>query len=317
MMRPSTFGVALLLLICAQNVSAFRFLGAQRSEVADFEQRSEADSLMEANDESFWTAQWHALESELLQLQEVVHVIANPVNGTEKAAPGELKNSKSNATIKKSNASTVLPPPKPASAVAPAASDPASDEASKELAKVQGMVKGLTGKAMLAPMLEMLKGLYQEQKKRIGDLNKREQQSKKRFEKEQDEFNKRMNASKAKHDAHRLDDEFFKNETRDYTKQFKYWEGVRSRNKRQYHNALKITHGMMQREKDMIAQYERALKTPLPQATQAKVPEQAPEVDLLQKHKATAKFCREVLVEVHSELARWTSPLRKMDHRLL
>lgn len=317
-------GVALLLLIYAQLVPAFSFLGVQQAEVAGTAERSWTISLTEASDQSFWTRQWYALEDELLQLQGVVSVITTPVNATAHVPAGQPTTSKSTVTIAKSNASKVVGDlPKRVNSNASAARHVASkvatsDESSKVLAKVQGMVKGLEGKAMLAPMLEMLKGMYEEQKKRIGDLNKREQQSKKRFETQKQEFYARMNATKQKHDDHRLNDEFFANETRDYTRQFKYWEGVRARNKRQYHNALKITHGMMQREKDMVAQYERAMKTPVPQkqaAAQAKVPEESPEVVFLQQHVATDKFCQKVLVEVQSELARWKAPVRNVVGR--
>merc|ERR1719213_1218433 len=120
----------------------------------------------------------------------------------------------------------------------------------------------------------MPKGLYDDQKKRIGDINKREEVSKQRFAKEQAEFNKRLKTIKERYEHHKLSEEFYKNETRDYTKQFKHWEGVRSRNHRQFHNSLKITHGMMQKEKDMITQYEKAIamKDPANQHAKAKAP---------------------------------------------
>merc|ERR1719160_774889 len=140
-----------------------------------------------------------------------------------------------------------------------------SPEANR-LTQAENMMKGLEGKAMLAPMLGMLKSMYDDQKKRIGEINKREQKSKERFGKQQADFNARIADIKARHDKHKLSDEFFKNETRDYTRQFKYWEGVRERNHRQFHNALKITHGMMQREKDMIAKYEAAMSMKMPKA---------------------------------------------------
>merc|ERR1719298_18898 len=147
---------------------------------------------------------------------------------------------------------------------------------------------------MLAPMLGMLKSMYDDQKKRIGDLNKREQKSKERFAKQQSDFNAKIKEIKLRHDSHKLSDEFFKNETRDYTRQFKYWEGVRSRNHRQFHNALKITHGMMQNEKNMISKYEAAMSMKMPgEEKKAKTaapakPEEAPEVVFVQQRKAAA-----------------------------
>merc|ERR1719235_1016268 len=60
---------------------------------------------------------------------------------------------------------------------------------------------------------------------------------------------------------HKLSSEFAANQTRDYTHQFKYWEGVRDRAHKQFHNSLKITHGLMAKEKDTIKKYEEALAT--------------------------------------------------------
>merc|ERR1719159_2091355 len=142
--------------------------------------------------------------------------------------------------------------------------------------------------------------MYQDQKKRIGEINKREQKSKERFVKQQADFNKKIKSIKERHEKGKLSDEFFKNETRDYTRQFKYWEGVRSRNHRQFHNALKITHGMMQREKDMISQYEAAMSMKMPEEKKAAPakPEEAPEVVLVQQRKSAAAFIQQTLVEV-------------------
>jgi len=176
------------------------------------------------------------------------------------------------------------------------------------LAQAEGMIKGLTGKAMLAPMLGMLKSMYDDQKKRIGDLNKKEAKNKERYAQEQADYDARIKEIKAKHDAHRLNDEFFKNETRDATRQFKYWEGVRSRNHRQFHNALKITHGMMQKEKDMISKYEAAMSMKMPEDSKkdnkkAAVPVEAPDVVFLQQRAAVIAFIQEHLTEVRSYLA--------------
>merc|ERR1719313_2514354 len=140
-------------------------------------------------------------------------------------------------------------------------------------------------------MLDMLEGLYGDQKKRIGDLNKKEEESKKYFAKQQAEFNSRIKEITDKHNRHRLSDEFFKNETRDYTRQFKYWEGVRERNHKQFHTALKITHGMMQREKDMISKYEAAISMKMPEDTKkVAAPVEAPEVVLMQQRREVVAF---------------------------
>jgi len=241
------------------------------------------------SDQSFWSAQWRSLEGELTGLLQV---------------SSESKNVTQNVTLPV--AKNPAAPPTALRASKSAKKGGAADG----LGKIQGMMKGLMGKAMLAPMLDMMKGMYQDQKKRIGDLNKREVKSKKTFEEQQARFDKQMQETKEKFDHHRLPEDFYKNETRDMKRQFKYWEGVRSRNKRQYHNNLKITHGMMAREKDMITQYESAMNTPdtAKKSSAAPVgkkePEQAPEVVLAQARAETAEFCKTVLVEVRTELQR-------------
>merc|ERR1719272_941306 len=120
-----------------------------------------------------------------------------------------------------------------------------------------------------------------------------------------------MNETKTKHDKHKMNDEFFNNETRDNTRQFKYWQGVRSRNHRQFHNSLKITHGMMQNEKNMISKYEAAMSMNTPEENKKAVPAQpveAPEVTFVQEHKAAAAFIQEGLVEVRRQLAEILHP---------
>merc|ERR1719265_2415094 len=105
-----------------------------------------------------------------------------------------------------------------------------------------GAVQAAVGKAMLAPMLEMLKGLYNDQKTRIGQLNKREQKSKERFDQQQKEFDTKIAHITQLHNSHKLSDEFFKNETSDTTRMFNYWKRSRERNHKQFHTSLKLTH---------------------------------------------------------------------------
>merc|ERR1719387_1524094 len=105
----------------------------------------------------------------------------------------------------------------------------------------------------------MLKGLYEDQKSRIGQLNKREEESKKRFAKQKAEYETRLAHIEDEHNNHGMSDEAYKNATAQATRFFKYWERSRERSHRQFHNALKLTHGSMQREKDMIGAYETAI----------------------------------------------------------
>jgi hypothetical protein len=297
----------------------------------------------ETEDQNFLATQWRALESDMLNLQQEIakeeahnngflQIRTSPVAKAEaakvsavpkataqespvaKSKPAKVETKakpKENAQAAKMEPKDVSKPKgqsepkKVAAKLEP--SEPASPEMNR-LSQTENMMKGLTGKAMLAPMLGMLEGMYQDQKKRIGEINKREQKSKDRFAKQQKEFNDKIKSIKERHEKGKLSDEFFKNETRDYTRQFKYWEGVRSRNHRQFHNALKITHGMMQREKDMISQYEAAMsmKTPADNKKTTAAPakaEEAPEVVFMQQRKAAAVFIQETLMEVRRHLA--------------
>jgi len=294
------------------------------SRVISLSFNAEEMEAAETEDRNFLAAQWRTLESEMMTLQKnfamdeahssgFLQVRANPVTKAETAEEKSKKKadakagklepkdlSKSKATSEQRKLAVNTEPPK------------ASAAATDRLAAAESMVKGLTGKAMLVPMLGMLKSMYDDQKKRIGDLNKREQKSKDRFAKQQSDFDAKIKDIKTRHDKHKLSDEFFKNETRDYTRQFKYWQGVRERNHRQFHNALKITHGMMQREKDMISKYEAAMTMKMPEDTKKPAaPVEAPEVVFVQQRKAAAAFIQEALVEVRRNLAE---TLNTADH---
>jgi len=314
--------VALLPVLCAPPLVASLSIVSQEFEAAETE------------DQNFLAMQWRDLESDMLKLQknfameeahssgflqlratpvakaaevkvepkgkpEVATVNAEPsskkpkVQQSGKLEPGNTKKHEGKSAAKVGTSDTSKPVPM-----------------ADRLAQAEAMTKGLVGKAMLAPMEGMLEGMYDDQKKRIGELNKREQKSKERFAKQQAEFDQRIKDIQTRHNNHKLSDEFFKNETRDYTRQFKYWQGVRERNHRQFHNALKITHGMMQREKDMISQYKAAMSMKMPEDKKkatAAAPVEAPEVVFVQKRKAAAAFIQEALIEVRRNLAETLS----------
>jgi len=242
--------------------------------------REDKEKVQEEREEEFWTMQWQTLESEAFKLERSLTPHVSAFLQTSK--------------------------------------QPAHSQA--VLDSIKGQVKGLMGKAALAPMLSMLKGMYADQKKRIGTLNKQEKESKARFDKQQKEYQERVKYLEDKAKAHKLDAEFVKNGTAEYKRQFTYWQHVRERNHRQYHNTLKITHGMMEREKNMISQYEKALAMPDPAASASKAPakaakpEEAPEVVLEQQRVEFKKFCRDSLVEIHSamepESKRHPAPMR-------
>jgi hypothetical protein len=184
-------------------------------------------------------------------------------------------------------------------------------EFAKKMHSVMSSTKGLVGKAMLMPALNMLKGLYEEQKSRIQGFNVQEQKSKDRYNKQLKKHQDKLAHWKDELDHHKISQEFFNNSTRDEEHQFKYWTGVRERAHRQFHNQLKLTHGLMAKEKGMIDQYNKALAEPTPSKVGAKEYKQvqqqvAPEIVLLQARDLVA-FCKSSLVSVSTALADSTS----------
>jgi hypothetical protein len=180
-------------------------------------------------------------------------------------------------------------------------------EFAKKLHSVMASTKGLAGKAMLMPALELLKGQYEDQKSRISEFNVREQKSKDRYNEQLKQHQARLKALKDKLDHKVLGQEFYNNRTRDEERHFKYWTGVRERAHRQFHNQLKLTHGLMAKEKGMIEQYEKALAEPLPSKETAKEAKQvqqqvAPEIVLLQARNLVS-FCKSGLTTVSNALA--------------
>jgi hypothetical protein len=261
-----------------------------------------SDAEAEMSQKTFLVAQWRVLETELVQLQ---HALSNGTN---------VSASKANKTVEA---------PKVTSTKALVAQHKEVHDAHSDiqdrLASVKGLMKAQMGKAMLKPMLAMLKGLYGDQKTRIGELNKKEEESKKRFATQKAAFDKRIQKIEDEVKQHKFSAEFGANQTRDYTQQFKYWEGVRSRDHKQFHNALKITHSLMSKEKDTIHQYEVALASGKGKDSEddahdkfvngimktmaahkkedkkEKAPAEMPEVVLFQ-------FCQDALTEVQSAL---------------
>merc|ERR1719310_2468714 len=165
-------------------------------------------------------------------------------------------------------------------------------------------VKGMKGAAALAPMLAMLKGLYQDSKDRISQQNVREEKSKKWFTDKEAEHKAKLASIEGKFKNHTLSEEFRTNETRDENRYFNYWQRVRERQHRQFHTNLKIQHAMMMKTKKMVDMYEKALSSkPSDQAAAKKELAQAtggamPEIVFLQEVQRTVSgFCRESLDE--------------------
>jgi hypothetical protein len=195
--------------------------------------------------------------------------------------------------------------PEANSTVASAAQNASKVDVESIIKQVSG--SGPVDKMMLAPMLEMLKSMYEDQKKRIADLNQREEKNKKTFEKQKAEHETRMKHIEELHTQHKVSEEFTKNSTESENRMFSYWERVRERNHHMYHVQLKLTHGMMNKAKQMIGAYENALATPNPSKEEAKkalrkvAPE--PEIVFLQNQADILSFCEASLKTVNSETA--------------
>merc|ERR1719375_2623402 len=170
-------------------------------------------------------------------------------------------------------------------------------------------VKGLKGRAALAPMLAMLKGLYQDSKDRIAQQNTREEKSKKWFAAKEAEHKAKLEKIEGKFQNHTLSEEFRTNETRDENRYFNYWQRVRERQHRQFHTNLKIQHAMMTKVKKMITMYEKALSPKAADQTAAKKQLSQmtgmPEIVFLQNFDEVKRqvfdFCRSSLAEVEKE----------------
>lgn len=175
----------------------------------------------------------------------------------------------------------------------------------EQMRKVMDATKALTGKAMLAPALGMLHGLYDDQKSRISGLNKREQKSKERFAEQEKQHNEKMAHFKDLLDNHKVSKGFYDNSTHDENRLFNYWKSCRDRAHRQFHTQLKLTHGLMDKEKGMINAYNKALADPEPTKEGKKQFQQtaqqvAPEIVFMQD--SVKEYCRSTLKVVTEEM---------------
>jgi len=225
---------------------------------------------VEAEDAHFWSSELSAMETELLQLQA--------------AAGGQ-----------------------PAAVAKPAAAAVA-----KPVAAVAGIKLNLEPKTAsdLVPALAMLKGLYEDGKERIGKLNARDQDSKKKFQVKQAQHDQRIQLINTRAKNGSLSKEFSTNETRDENHLWSYLQDVQERQHRQYHTSLKIQHGTLTKEKQMIDMYEKTIAGKESKKQLAKEfskvggPPVAPEVVFMQQAKvAVARYCEEELAEVRSSKA--------------
>merc|ERR1712151_269943 len=182
---------------------------------------------------------------------------------------------------------------------------------------VHSPIKGLNlnpkSVADLAPALAMLKGLYEDGKERIGKLNAREKKSKQRYEEKRIQHEQHLARIAARVQNGTLSKEFGTNETKDEDRLWTYWEHVRERQHRQYHTSLKIQHGTLTKEKQMIDMYEKTIAGKESKKQLAKEFSKvagggaAPEVVLLQDtRQAVVQFCSLELAEVRTSRAAFS-----------
>jgi hypothetical protein len=126
--------------------------------------------------------------------------------------------------------------------------------------------KPMKAKSDLLPALAMLKGLYEDGKDRIGHLNSREEESKKRFADQQKHHEEKLATIETKFKSKHLSKEFYDDELKSENRFFSYWTRVRTRQHRQFLSAVKIQHGTMKRTSTMIDLYEKAIAGKAPDA---------------------------------------------------
>jgi hypothetical protein len=244
---------------------------------ADLEDQRTREQVL-ADDQSFWTAQANATQLALTSFESALHR-AQPTSHT--ASGLQLgTNALQGHRGAKFDVATASP----------------SDDTTAEL----------------APMAAMLDSLYEDSKKRIVELNQREDKSKHFFTVRQGAHDKRLADIRAEFQKHHAsaaleaNDSALEAHLEDENDFFmKYWTRVRERSHRQFHTFLKIQHGLMQNLKSMSDMYR--------QAEAGKAPEQqAVGVAFLQGYRAkrteALAFTQSALAEVvagRTELAHW------------
>jgi len=264
--------------------------GARRQQASDLAAARRAEWAAvyqaESDDRRFWAAEWAALETELLRLQDAA-AVASPKNATNATSVQKVTK---NATNAKSVAGHTAPPAK--------AAGPPSFKLNMKP----------TSAADLVPALAMLKGLYEDGKSRIAALNAREKTSKQHFADKEAEHNTRIARIESRFANHTLSAEFRTNETKDENRLWSYWQRVRERQHHQFHTSLKIQHGTMEKVKKMIEMYEQAISGKADKAQMKQELRQVggglPEIVFLQdEQQAVVRYCHEALTEVRAARA--------------
>jgi len=310
-MQPRTL-LALALAALAAPAHALDLAEARRSSSVSSSWSSEFEAA-EAEERRFLASQWDSVEAELEELQRAAILVA-PEAKAQKVVKQPQAKPKSEQQAKPDKRST-------AKAEAEALVKAAAGKEDKKVADLAAQAMGMANlgnlardknnPAALAPMLAMLKGLYENGRDRIADLNKREKKSKERFAELEKKHKERLQEIQQKWGDNK---QLAANATRDENKLYAYWPRCRDREHRQYHNMLKIQHATMQKEKMMIDMYEKTIKGQGKQEVEKKLGQltgQVPEIVFAQTAQSVSRFCVEALTEVRAargEIAS-TSPV--------
>merc|ERR1740121_762062 len=137
-------------------------------------------------------------------------------------------------------------------------------------------------------------------------MRSRESNLKQRFEEKEKTHKERLARIEESHKKGKLNEEFYTNETRDENRMWKYWEGCRERQHRQFHTSLKIQHGTMSKVGNMIKMYENAITGKADAKTMKKDLAKVsgggmPEIVFVQTAwKDTSAYCTEALKELET-----------------
>lgn len=239
--------------------------------------------------DQFWISQLTQLRHEVLELQKITD--GNIANLQVSQRPVSNRTSATKTPLAKGRSSN-------------ATAAPTNQSMQKMLATAD--TSGAMGEAMLSPMMGMLKTYVQQQKSRIGELNKQEEADKKKFDERKAEHEKRLKQLENRHQHGMLDKVYNKAVWQENHNFKRVAVAARDRHKRSFHNTLKMIHGMMAKEKTMIAAYSGALSAkPTSQEQKkklAKLGVDEPDVVLVQCRAEVAQFCTEALTKIREEL---------------
>merc|ERR1719158_2282869 len=160
----------------------------------------------------------------------------------------------------------------------------------------------------------MLKGVYEQAREHISELNKKEKRSKEKLEEYQKTHDARMLELKQKLQRGDISQGMYNNITRMESRTFNYFPACRKREHRQYHNMLKIQHASMEKTKMMIDMYEKTIKgqaVPEVRKKLGRLMGELPDVVLAQFAESVSRFCAESLVRASAarrELHAPTAP---------